>query len=191
MVASGVEVGLPHDVADLDACHADAAGDRRADRAIAELHLQAFERRLVGIGERARDVDLGLRVVERDDRWSRSSRPGRCSAATSRVACSNWASAPAMTASTRLISRLDRAAVEDEQDVALLDPGAVLEFDRDDLAVDPRLDRDAGDGRHGAERLEPDRDRFLDRLGDGDPAPRAGRHGAPAPQPSATTSRSR
>src|SRR6188508_99427 len=63
---------------------------------------------------------------------------------------------------------LDRAAVEHEQDVALIDARAVLEFHRDNLAVEARLDSDAGDGRHRTQRLEPDRDRCLGRGGDGD-----------------------
>jgi hypothetical protein len=65
-----------------------------------------------------------------------------------------------MTASTRRISVSIGAAVEDEQDVALLDPLAILEFDRDDLAVDARLDGHGGHGRHGAQGFKPDRDRF-------------------------------
>ena len=61
-------VGLTHEIADLHVGHADASGDRRADRAEAELNLQIFELRAVGFRVRARDIDLGLRVVERDQR---------------------------------------------------------------------------------------------------------------------------
>ena len=43
MVASGAEIGLAHEIADLDGGHADATGDRRADRAIAELDLEIFQ----------------------------------------------------------------------------------------------------------------------------------------------------
>ena len=49
-------------------------------------------------------------------------------------------------------------------DVRLLDAGAVLESHGNDLAIDAGLDRDAGHGRHGAERLKADRNRLPDRL---------------------------
>ena len=45
----------------------DAARDRRADRAIAELDACRFSSvALLEFGDRARHVDLGLGVVERD-----------------------------------------------------------------------------------------------------------------------------
>ena len=83
---------------------ADAAGNRRADFGEVQLDLQIFQRRAVRLRGRARDIDLGLRVVERDLGGGVLGEQVRCSAATSRSACSSCACAPAITASTRLIS---------------------------------------------------------------------------------------
>ena len=72
-------VGLAHKIPDLDVGHADAAGNRCADRPQKpELDLQVFGWARL-IRRRARHVDLRLRVVERDD--GRSVREqGRCNA---------------------------------------------------------------------------------------------------------------
>ena len=51
-------VGLTHEIADLDVGHADAAGNRRADRAEAKLDLQIFELGAVRFRGRAGHVDL-------------------------------------------------------------------------------------------------------------------------------------
>ncbi len=59
--------------------------------------------------------------------------------------------------------RFDRAAVEREQEIALVHQRAVAEMHAGDLAVDARLDRDAGDRGHGAERLDANRNGLLDR----------------------------
>ena len=75
--------------------------------------------------------------------------------------------------------RLDRAAVEREQEIALLDPRAVLEMHADDLGVDARLDRrrwrsvvtvPSASSRTGTV--------FLDGRGDGDRHRCAGRRGS-------------
>jgi hypothetical protein len=50
--------------------------------------------------------------------------------------------------------RFNRAGIERDQDVALLDKGAVGEMNADDLIVEPRLDRDTRHCGHGAERLD-------------------------------------
>ena len=134
---------------------------------VAELDLEALERGLVGIGERARDVDLGLRVVEGDDRGGvLGDQFGVARDVALRLLELRLGAGDHRLDALDL--RLDRAAVEDEQHVALLDPRAVGELHVDDFAVDPRLDRDAGHRRDGAERLKADRNRLLGRLGDRD-----------------------
>ncbi len=66
MVASGPVSARPHEIADLHVCRADATRDRRADLRVVELDLEIFQRGAVRFSDRARHVDLGLRVVERD-----------------------------------------------------------------------------------------------------------------------------
>src|SRR5205085_10509282 len=121
----------PGDIADLGAGHADAPGDRRTDGAIAELYLQAFERRLVRIGERTVDVHLGLGVVQRHHRGGIfRDQIG----VTRHVAAGlfDLRLGPGDHGLDAADFGLDRAAVEDEQDIALFDSLAVFEFHRDD-----------------------------------------------------------
>ena len=58
--------------------------------------------------------------------------------------------------------RLDRTAVQRDQEIALFHARAIGEMHCGDFAVDPALDRDTRHRHHGAERLDPHRGRFLD-----------------------------
>ena len=60
---------------------------------------------------------------------------------------------------------VDLARVEGEQQIALVDPGAVLEMHRDDGGLDPRLQRHAGNRRHRPDRIDIDRHRLALGLG--------------------------
>ena len=153
MVASGATIGRPHEIAHLHRGHAGASGDRRADRAVGQLDLEVLD---LGRG-RARggapDVDLGPGVVELDLR-------GRVLGDQLGVALK----IALVLLELRLGAdqhrlqvadlRLDGAAVEREQQVALLHHGAVVEMHADDLGFEPRLDGDAGDRGHGAEQFD-------------------------------------
>ena len=66
MVASGAASAGAHEIADLHIGLAHAAGNRRADFGEVELNLQILQRRAIGFRGRARDIDLRLGVVERD-----------------------------------------------------------------------------------------------------------------------------
>ena len=108
------------------------------DRAIAELDLEALEHGLVGIRQCTRDVDLGLRVVEGDDRGGvLGDQFGVARDVARRLLELRLGAGDHRLHALHL--RLDRAAVEHEQHVALVDPRAVGELHIDDFAVDPGL----------------------------------------------------
>ncbi len=118
------DVGLAHEIADLHVGHAGSPADRRADVAEAELNLQIFQRRLVGFRSRPRDIDLGLRVVERDQRGGVAGHE----LGVARDVAQRLLELRLGAGDHRLDAldlRLDLSAVEGEQEVALADHGAV------------------------------------------------------------------
>ena len=87
----------------------------------AELNLQVFQRRLVGFRGRARNVDLGLRVVERDDRGGVAGDEF----GVARHVAQRLLELRLGAGNHRLDAldlRLDLPAVEREQEVALAEP---------------------------------------------------------------------
>ena len=131
MVAIGDGVGLPHEIADLDVGHADAAGDRRADRAVAELHLQILELRAGSNSAVAFETLTWVCALL-------SVTIGVAFLADKVGVALDVALAPARTCASRAVDHgldalhvgLDRAAVEREQHVALLDARAVVGNER-------------------------------------------------------------
>ena len=156
----GGRVRLTHEVADLDHGHAGASGNRGAHRAVAELDVEIFQLCRVGVDRRAVNVDLGSCVLQRDDGGGVL---GHELGIARHVAFSllEIGLGPVEQAFHLLCLRFDRAAVQGEQQVTLIYRGAVPEMDADDLAVDARLDRDAGDRRDRAQYLDADRNGFL------------------------------
>ena len=165
MTASGCGVGRPHEIADLDVGRADPARERRADQGVALLDLEIVERGLIGLDGRRQDVGLGLGVVDIDLR-------GRALADEVGVAAQIALRAlelrpvPGERALGLFDLGVDLARVEREQEVALVDLGAVLEMNRDDGGFQPRLQRDARDRRHRSDRVDIDRHRLAFGLGD-------------------------
>ena len=137
-------VGLAHEIADLDGGGADAAGDRRGDGAIAELDLEIVEQALIGLDRRAINFGLGLGVVEIDGRRRRLGDQIGIAGDVAHGAVELGLVAGDGAFGLRDLG-LDGAAIEREQQVALLDLLAVAEMHADDVGVDARLDGDAGD----------------------------------------------
>ena len=99
------------------------------DGAIAELDFQIFEQALVGFDGRAEDVGLGLGVVEIDHRGGALG--DQIGVARDVALGAGELRAVARDSAFGLRDlRLDGAAVEGEQQLALLDLGAVAEMHR-------------------------------------------------------------
>ena len=138
--------------------------------------------RFVGLQRRREDGGLGLGVVEIGDR-RRALRDQFGVALEVALGAFKLRLVARDVALGLQDLRLDRAAVERDQEVALLHARAVGEMNFGDLAVDPALDRDAGDRRHGAERLDPHRRGSSSPRSRLRPAPDAARAGACATAP--------
>src|SRR5262249_57151631 len=135
---------------------ADAAADRRADRAVAQQDLEVLDLRLVRLDGASEGADLGFGVVEIED-WGRPL--GYEVGVTPHVALGALKLglvAREITFSL-LDLRVDRAAVETHQHIALSNHRAVGEFNRRDFAVDARTHRHTRDRRHVADRTQGDR----------------------------------
>ena len=112
--------------------------------------------RAIGFRSGARHVDLGLRVVERDERRG---------VLGDEFGVALHVALGLFELRLRAIDhglhafdfRFGLPAIEREQEVALFHPRAVADIDGRDDGIDARLDRDTGDGRHVSERLDPDR----------------------------------
>ena len=147
------EVGLADKVADLDSSHADTAADGSADRAIAELDVKIFQLSGVGIDRGAPEGHLGPGVVEGDLGGG---------VLGDELGVAGDIAFGLLELSLRALEqplhlpdlRLQRAAVEGEQGVALPHRHAIAKVHAHDLAVDAGLDRDAGDRRNAAKRLD-------------------------------------
>src|SRR5229473_4308540 len=156
------EIRLPNEIADLDRCHAGAAGDRGANAAIAQLNIEIFELPGVGGDRSAVDIDLRHRVVEGD----LGSGALGVELGVARNVALGLLEVRLRTVeySLHLLDlRLDRAAVERKQEIASPHHRAVAEMHAHDLRIDARLDRDTGDRSDAAERLDTNRDGFLHR----------------------------
>ena len=161
------DIGGTHEIADLDRRGAHAAVDRRADGAEAKLDLEIIQRGAVGLDRGAENIGLRLGVIEIDDR--RRTFGDEIGKARD-VAFGAF--------ELRLVARNDAfglrdlrpelAVIEGEQQVALFHAGAVGEVHADDFGFQPRLDGDAGDRRHGAQRVDGQRDHLLFGFGDVD-----------------------
>jgi hypothetical protein len=127
--------------------------------------VQALQQRLVGLLRGREHRRLGLGIVEIGHRRG-----------VLRHQLGVAADVPLGALELRLVARdvafglqdlrLDRAAVERDQEIALLHARAIGEMHPENFAVDARLDRDACHRRDGAERLDLHRCRLLHRLGD-------------------------
>ena len=159
MVASGsAAVAGLGDVAGLQAGDADAPVDRRADRVVAELDLEVLERGLV---RRICAVIVCTAVRLSSSFW----REAYSLAASAR--CGSRRAGPARagrgTARGSLPpggSGLDAAAVELEQDVALLDVASRPRRARPGSGFRRGAHRDGGDRLHVADRVEAHRHRL-------------------------------
>ena len=157
-------IGRADEIANLHVGDADPPRERRTDQGVAFLDLQIVERRLIGLDGAGQDVGLRLGVVDID---LRGGALGDEVVEAAEVAL--------RALELRLVSGehalglldlgVDLAAVQREQQIAFADLGAVLEMNRDDGGLQPRLQRHAGDRRHHSDRIDIDGHGFALRLG--------------------------
>jgi len=157
------DVGHANQIADLHVRLADAPADRRADGAVAQLHLEIIDERLARENRRAKHVHLSAGIVE-IDLWGRLARHQLGIAPQVALGAGELGLIACKLGFGLADLRFDRPGIEAHEQVALLHQGAVGEMNADDLAVDSRAHRDAGERRHGSQPLDDCRHAFLDRV---------------------------
>ena len=176
----GAAVAALHEIADADEMAADPAGDRRQHMSELDIELgrlqRAFGLHLGGV----RRLQCLAALVDDLIRRRRWSGPGSAPRSSSRLASSALARASDKLAVRLRCHRLERAGVDDVEQVARLDDVAVLELDMVDEAADPGADLDLLDRLEAAGELVPIGDGALGRLRDGHRRRRGGRAAAPA-----------
>ncbi len=153
MTANGCGIGGADEIADFHIGGADPSRERRADAGVALLDLQIVQRGLIGLDGADQDIGLGLGVVDAD--------LGGGALADQVVEALD---VTLRALELRLILRqhpyglldlgVDLPRIEGKQQIALVDPGAVLEMHGDDGGFQPRLQRHARNRRHRSDRID-------------------------------------
>src|SRR5262249_5050860 len=140
-------------ISDFHHGHAGTTRDWRSNCAIANLDFQIFHLRGVRLNGGPPDIDLGSRVLKRDQ---------SSGALADELGVARYIALSLLQVGLcarqepfhlpRL--RFECAAVQGKEQVALLDSRAVAEMHPDDFAIHPRLDSDAGNRSNRPKHLD-------------------------------------
>jgi hypothetical protein len=152
-------VGRADEIPDFHVGGADPPREWRADAGIALLDLQIVQGGLVGLDGADQDIGLGLGVVDVD--LGGGALADQVVEAPEVTLCAFELGLILRQHALGLLDLgVDLARIEGEQQIALVDPGAVFEMHGNDGGFQPRLERHARNRRHRPDRIDIDRHRL-------------------------------